>query len=271
VRAEGYDTCFIPSQSGALARAAWEAGIPQRIGLRVDGRGYAYTLTAHPPPGERLAARLYLALAAAAGVSDTIIRAAEMEFHPPDIDRTTVAHWLVEEVDWLGDTPLVVLHPGGGDNPAQTNLDKRWPTQRFARLANHLARTYRARVVVVGTEEERGLVDHVRGMMSFRAAGRAGTIGLGELGALCELASLYVGNDAGTTCIAAATGCSTLAVFGPTDPTVYAPYMVNGRVKALWRPYEGEFNWAGGVSVEEAIAAADELLVAQSFPAGLAA
>jgi ADP-heptose:LPS heptosyltransferase len=210
---------------------------------------------------------MYLSLAAAVGADEATIRAAEMEFHPPDLDRTTVARWLVEDIGWLGDAPLVVLHPGGGDNPLQTNLDKRWPAQRFARLANYLTRTYQARVVVLGTEDERSLVEGVLGMMSFPAAGRAGTIGLGEVGALCELASLYVGNDVGTTYIAAASGCPTLAIYGPTDPAVFGPYMINGRVKTLWNPFEGEFNWSRGVAVDEAIAAAEELLTVQAFPA----
>jgi ADP-heptose:LPS heptosyltransferase len=266
VRDEGYDTCFIPSRSPTLARAAAQTRIPQRVGLDTDGQGSPHTHTVQPPPGVRQTALLYLSLAAAMGVDEAIIRAAEMEFHPPDLDRTAVARWLVEDIGWLGDVPLVVLHPGGGDNPAQTNLDKRWPAQRFARLANYLARTYQARIVVLGIKEERSLVESVVGMMSFPAAGRAGTIGLGELGALCELATLYVGNDVGTTYIAAASGCPTLTIYGPTDPAVYSPYMINGRVQTLWNPFEGEFNWSGGVAVDEAITAAEEMLAMQAFP-----
>ena len=91
---------------------------------------------------------------------------------------------------------------------------------------------------------------------------------LGEVGALCELAGLYVGNDIGSTHVAAATGCPTLAIYGPTDPAVNAPYMINGRVQTLWRPYEGAFDWANGVSVEEAIAATDKLLTAYSLGRG---
>ena len=265
VRSEAYDTCFIPSQSSEMARAARRAGIPQRIGLDVGGHGFAHTLPVRPPVGERQTARIFLSLAVAVGVDEAIIRGAEMEFHPSDVDRTSVTRWLVEDFDWLGDAPLVVLHPGGGDNPSQTNLDKRWPTYRFARLANHLKRVHDARMVVVGTAEERTLADQAVGMMSLPAANRAGRMGLGELGALCELASLYVGNDAGSTYVAAATGCPTLAIYGPTDPGIYGPYMVNGRVQSLWRPYEGEFSWAGGVSLEEASAAADSLLAAHSL------
>ncbi len=85
------------------------------------------------------------------------------------------------------------------------------------------------------------------------------------MGALCELASLYVGNDAGSTYVAAATGCPTLAIYGPTEPAVYAPLMVNGRVRSLWHPQEGPFNWNEGVPVEEALEAAEELLTAYSL------
>jgi len=188
-----------------------------------------------------------------------------MEFHPPDRDRTAAARWLVEELDWLGDRPLVIMHPGGGQNPTGANLDKRWPAERFARLGNYLIRVHGARVALVGMAEERPLAAQVVGMMSLSTAeravaNRAGQIGLGELAALCELAGLYVGNDIGSTYVAAATGCPTLTLYGPTDPAVTAPYMINGRVATLWRPYEGAFSWATGVTVEEATAAAERLL-----------
>jgi ADP-heptose:LPS heptosyltransferase len=49
---------------------------------------------------------------------------------------------------------------------------------------------------------------------------------LGSLVALAERlanAKLYVGNDSGITHLAAAAGCPTVAIFGPTDPRVWAP------------------------------------------------
>ena len=266
IRAEAYDTCFIPSASGeAAARLARAAGVPQRVGLSRDGRQRDLTHAVAPPAGERGQARAALALAAAVGAPPAIVAAAEMEFHPPDRDRTAAARWLVEELDWLGDRLLVIMHPGGGRNPTEANLDKRWPAERFARLGNYLIRTHGARLALVGTAEERALAAQVAGMMSLSTAeravaNRAGQIGLGELAALCELAGLYVGNDIGSTYVAAATGCPTLAIHGPTDPAVAAPYMVNGRVVTLWRPYEGAFSWATGVTVEETAAAAATLL-----------
>mgnify|MGYP001175476440 FL=1 len=254
LRAGGYDACFVPSQSNKTKQAALQADIPRVFGFN-GGRKMK-----EPTTIERLTARRFLSLATAAGVDPSIIDSVEMEFEPPDVDRAKIARRLVEELDWLGDKPLVILHPGGGDNPDRMALDKRWPAQRFARLANHLTRTYGAHVIVAGTAEERAVAEQVVGMIAFPVTNLAGQLGLGELGALCELADLYVGNDAGSTCVAAATGCPTLAIYGPTDPAVYGPYMVNGRVRTLWKPYEGAFNWAAGVSVTEACAAADELM-----------
>jgi ADP-heptose:LPS heptosyltransferase len=47
-------------------------------------------------------------------------------------------------------------------------------------------------------------------------------------------ARLYVGNDSGITHLAAATGVPVLALFGPTDPAVWAPRGANVRV-ARWK------------------------------------
>jgi ADP-heptose:LPS heptosyltransferase len=97
-------------------------------------------------------------------------------------------------------------------------------------------------------------------MIPGKVINQAGNLSLGQIGALCELAGLYVGNDVGPTYVAAATGCPTLAIFGAADPAVFAPYMVNSRVTTLWRAYEGDFSWDKGVMVEEAVEAAEALL-----------
>ena len=57
---------------------------------------------------------------------------------------------------------------------------------------------------------------------------------LRTLGTLLARAGLYVGNDSGITHLAAAWGAPTLALFGPTDPAVWAP--VGERSQALRAP-----------------------------------
>lgn len=256
LRERQYDTAFIPSQSSVLALIAWQAGIPQRVGLSNGGRGFAHTLVVGPPPGEQHAATIYLSLARALGIDEP----AHVEFHPSDRARTAMTALLVDEIDWLGDVPLVLMHPGGGHNPLQRDETRLWPASRFARLGNHLARQHDARLLIVGNTDDHARVGEVAGLISAPAVNLAGRLTLAELGALAEMADLYVGNDAGPTHVAAAVGCPTLAIFGPTNPAVSGPYATRGRVISLWRPTDGPFSWDAGVTTEEAAAAADLLL-----------
>jgi heptosyltransferase-3 len=44
-----------------------------------------------------------------------------------------------------------------------------------------------------------------------------------ELARWLAAASLYIGNDSGITHLAAAAGAPVIAIFGPTDPALWAP------------------------------------------------
>ena len=63
LRQERYDSCFIPSRSSLLSLVAWWAGIPQRVGLNLNGRGFAHTVAVKPKSEEQHEAAIYLALA----------------------------------------------------------------------------------------------------------------------------------------------------------------------------------------------------------------
>lgn len=265
LRKEHYDTVFIPSGSALLSYIAWQAGIHQRVGLNLQGRGFAHTIPVTPPPDVLNRGAQGLLLAEAVGVERAIIDKVNTEYKPPDGDRTAVTRRLVEEVDWLGDVPLVIMHPGGGVNPTRSNPLVRWPEGRFVVLGNYLAQAHKARIVLVGLAEERQLADAISGMMAVDVANYCGRMSLGELGALCEVADLYVGNDTGTSHIAAAGGCQTLVIYGPTNPAVSKPYSSLGNVHTLWRdlsdvPGERPFTWDIGITAEQAMAAADQIL-----------
>ena len=265
LRVEEYDTCFIPSRSGILSYIAWQSGIRQRVGLNASGRGFAHTVAVPPPREARNVAADYLSLARAVGVAEDIIYKASMEFYPTDRDRLTITQRLVEEIDWLGDVPLIIIHPGGAENPLRASPLKRWPVERFALLGNHMKRQYGAQVVLVGAMEDRPLTQAIEGLMATHVNDLCGQLSLAEVGALCEVADLYVGNDAGPSHIAAATGCPTLVIYGPNDPVYSKPYVTQGNVVALWRDLgdveeERPFSWDIGVTAGQAVEAADSLL-----------
>lgn len=263
LRQEQYDTCFIPSRSSLLSYVAWRAGIPQRVGINARAQGFAHTLPVLPPAGERHAAVVYLALAKAIGIDTSAEGRLPMAFYPSDAARTAVTKRLIDEMEWLGDVPLVIMHPGGGTGWGNPDKNKQWPVERLVRLGNYLVRKHKARLLLVGSRQEESLAADIVGMMPVPVADWTGRVSLSEIGALGEMADLYVGNDTGPTHIAAAVGCPTLAIFGPSDPAISAPYGAEGKVIVLWKEWEGggrPFTWENGVSVSEAQKAVDKLL-----------
>lgn len=257
LRYNEYDTCFIPSRSRRLATIAWRAGIPQRIGLNDGGRGFLHTLAVPVRRGHRHEADLYLDLARTLGVkTDTY-----MEFFPSDAERKAMTQKLVDEIEWLGDKPLILLHPGGGSYPLRPELSRQWPVERFALLGNHLVRKYAARILIVGSVEDRPIATAVAGLMTTSTVNLAGRLTLGEVGALCEMADLYVGNAIGPSYVAAACGCSTLVIYGPGYPARTLPFVSGEHVTAIGGGPEKGFSWEEHILPVEAIAAADKLMI----------
>ncbi len=109
-----------------------------------------------------------------------------------------------------GETPYdVVIHPGSGGQR------KNWPTGLFFELADALEVRGRCVTWCLGpAEEELRLPNGASVLREHSLAALAG-----ELAA----ARVYVGNDSGVTHLAAAAGCSTIAIFGPTEPRIWAP------------------------------------------------
>ncbi len=112
---------------------------------------------------------------------------------------------------------LVVLAPGAGGDL------KRWPLPAFQELATRLERTG------VGVAWLLGPVERER-WAGFRPARCLPDAGPSMTAALLASVSLLVGNDTGTSHLAAAVGTPVLALFGPTDHGTWAPRGPSARV-----------------------------------------
>jgi len=95
-----------------------------------------------------------------------------------------------------------VIHPFAG------SPKKRWPLERFHELAERLARS-------MPVEWCAGPEDELPGARRFED--------LYELACWLATARIYIGNDSGPTHLAAAVGTPVVALFGPSDPAVWAP------------------------------------------------
>ncbi|RKY01274.1 hypothetical protein DRP77_09930 [Candidatus Poribacteria bacterium] len=112
---------------------------------------------------------------------------------------------------------IVGIHPGGGWPY------KLWGAEGFARLAEMFAAELGARVLLFCGPGEEELAERVESLSSAGVIRFEG-LPLRTVAALISLCSLYVGNDTGTTHLAAAVGTPTVAIFGPTDHIRSGPY-----------------------------------------------
>ena len=222
-----FDLALVPERSPLPALATALAGIPRRVGLDSAGRGFALTDRV-PVPTLRHETDLSLDLARALGIAASDRRP---RYLPSAAARTRVEALLAERGLHA---PLFLIHPGGGANPGVTMDTKRWVPESFAAVGTALLARHGGTLAIVGATSDAETVAATVVACPPGAHDLGGALSLDELGALCTLATLYIGNDAGTTHLAEACGAPTVVIFGPTDPAQYGP--TDGIGEAVWDP-----------------------------------
>ena len=114
-----------------------------------------------------------------------------------------------------GNKRVIIVHPGSG-SPA-----KNWPVEKFAMLAKKIRKTAKYQPVIIGGEADVKAIVIMRGL--FPEAHFLVNAPLMDVASILSVACGYVGNDSGITHLAAAMGIPVLALFGPTDPAIWAP------------------------------------------------
>lgn len=119
------------------------------------------------------------------------------------------------------DEPLLVLNPNAGE----LCLERRWPAERFARVADRMAA--HGRVLLVGSPGERAYVESVRLLVpqAVRACvlNLAGALSFGAFLALLRRAAIVVTNDSGPMHLGALLGARVVSLWGPGSPARYQP------------------------------------------------
>ncbi len=234
LRARRFDLCFVLDRGPLLTLLPWLAGVPHRVGLDSGGRGFSLTIKVRPQP-DRHEVEVYLDILREVGINPGL---PGLEFYPTAEERA----WATNALPRQPGARWVALHAAGGDNPGMSLHAKRWWPERFAALGDLLL-ARGARLVLVGSPAEQPVSALVLSLLATpedREPGKVldltGQTSIGSLAALLERCQLYVGNDAGPTHLAAAMGTPAIAIFGPSDSTLYAPYSPVG-VALHHRPY----------------------------------
>jgi heptosyltransferase-3 len=105
--------------------------------------------------------------------------------------------------------PTVALHAGSGSSA------KNWPTARFIAIAEAV------RKEGLDVSWAQGPAEEGQPVPAQSTVWRG--LSLAALAGALSQCRLFVGNDSGVTHLAAASGCPTIALFGPSDPRVWAP------------------------------------------------
>ena len=228
IRPRQYDTALLLTNSFSTALITRLAGIPRRIGFDKDARGLLLTHPLDEPKNPAIhsartptpAVDWYWALASQTLHLDQRPAPRPTSLPPlPDNHFITLATTPQDEADadailiragLTPTTPFAILNPGG-NNPA-----KRWPADRFAALAHHLATTHNLAVLINGSPSE---ADICASIAAQSPAISLATLGnrLGTLKALIRRAKLLVTNDTGPRYFALAFDTPCLALYGPTD------------------------------------------------------
>jgi len=119
--------------------------------------------------------------------------------------------------------PFVAVAPGGGKNPRDTVHAKRWKAENFARLADEISVRYRLKVVLLGSVDDRAVVDRLLSVSSNAPVDFCCKTNLKQLGACIERASLLITNDSAPLHIGVALSTPTISLFGPSDPRLLLP------------------------------------------------
>jgi ADP-heptose:LPS heptosyltransferase len=118
---------------------------------------------------------------------------------------------------------ICALHPGAGSRK------KAWPASRFAALGRALARESKKLLICQGPADEQITAEVLKGLAGIPYL-LVQDLPITQLAALLSCVSLFIGNDSGVSHLAAALKRPTIALFGPTDPVVWAPR----NARAFW-------------------------------------
>lgn len=157
-------------------------------------------------------------------------------------------------------SPEILLHPGAAA------AARRWPADRWARLANHLLAAGHP-VTLTGGPAETDVCAGIVGAATREGRSPVTTAGRLELPALAgrvATARLVVSGDTGVAHLATAYRTPSVLLFGPTSPRRWGPVLDPHLHTVLWRGADDRPGDPHGTVIDPALAAitVDDVLIA---------
>lgn len=216
LKEQKFDLSILLQNAFEAALLAWGARIPRRVGYNTDLRGPLLTqaVALRPEYKKMHQTEYYLAMIRDLGLAAS---GSDMILPVPDEYNSRIIQRLKEY--GFGGKPLIALAPGATYGSA-----KMWPGKRFSLLAAEVVRHWGARLIILGSDQEKGVGNDIVGSVGKDAAvNLCGATSLLEAAAWIRQATLFISNDSGLMHMAAALSKPQLAIFGPTDRITTGP------------------------------------------------
>ena len=213
LRAEKYDQAFVLPNSLKSALIPYFARIPKRTGFLGEYRFiflnniYFLDKKALPKMVQRFAALAYPPKAMLAANLPT-----PQLF--PDQQNILIA---LEKYHLKKDKPILALCPGAEFGPS-----KCWPAEYYAAVANQKI-SEGWQVWLFGSAKDKTVADDINQQTQNQCENLVGKTALSDAVDLLSLSKMVVTNDSGLMHIAAALGCSLIALYGSTSPDFTPP------------------------------------------------
>lgn len=233
-RKRSFELAVLFPNSLETALVASLARVPLRIGYATDGR---QALLTHPlglPEWRRSKHEVFYYLQIVAEIERLIKHEQTFLNTQPDGSLDISSGRKAAARDFLrthgvgtagDDRLLVALCPGSINSRA-----KRWPSERYAAVADRLIEELQAQVILIGSNAEIDVSQDVSRQMRNRPVALTGQTDLAELVAVLSQIDLLITNDTGPAHIASALGRPTLVIFGPTNPLTTRPFSPYGQI-----------------------------------------
>ncbi len=237
LRQEKPDLGILLTRSFSSAWSFFRGGVPIRLGLSDHFRSLFLTHSIKEKPSNigRLFSNEPLAPIQERHDVDTYclllnrIKGGHDRFHAPrgpislyvkDEEKHSLAMKLQQEYDVIPNYhTIITINPGAAYGSA-----KCWPKESFRSVIENLITDQKNRVIVIGDEKTKPLIDEIVLRLPPRVINLAAKTNLRELMAVISLSNVVLTNDSGPMHIASALHVPLVALFGSTNPYRTGPF-----------------------------------------------
>jgi heptosyltransferase-2 len=210
-----FDLAILFPNSFRSAMMTWLSGAKIRIGYRTEGRGVLLT---HPLPVQKDSKSIhgmdyYSRIVSCLGITDV-----EKKFEPI-VSKAEVA----QQEELLGQQGIYPADFKVAIQPGASKQEKRWHPERFGILCQKLIKERGAKILLLGSDAEAGLIEQVRKFCPRENSLTFTGLDMREVLALLQNCQLLIANDSGLMNLAAMVGTPLVAIFGPGSPKTSDP------------------------------------------------